>query len=65
MTATNHIGHFYQPLPAYPHVLKYQGIATEQNVAWVMQQPGMILLPEYMGDKITADGHRPITAGEV
>lgn len=57
------VGYFYQPLPAYPHILKCQGIATNGNRDWMMALPGMILVPEYIADRIHADTHAPVGGG--
>lgn len=52
------IGHYYLPIPYYNgRVLKYEGIATRMNESHMMSKPGMVLLNQYKGDRITADAH--------
>lgn len=51
----NRIGHFYRPIAYYGgKVLKYEGIATEGNKE---HNADAVILPEYLGDRITADTH--------
>ena len=54
-----HIGHFYTPIKAFDgRVLKYQGIASESNKEWFIEQnPGTIILPERIADRIWANDH--------
>jgi hypothetical protein len=59
-----HIGHYYEPIPFYSgRVLKYAGIACPMNEAHMMAKPGIIMLPAYISDRITADTHEPFTGG--
>lgn len=53
------VGHFYTPLPYFKgEVLKYGGIATEANKVWVVEKnPGTIIVPEYIADRINAKDH--------
>lgn len=54
------IGYYYAPIPFYNgRVLKHEGGAVAHNVAHMMAQPGMVMLHEYKGDRITADTHQP------
>jgi len=58
MNATKPLGHFYSPIKFYNGaVLKYEGIANATNIQWMLAREGMIMLPEYCGDRITADTH--------
>lgn len=55
------IGHYYEPIPHYHgKVLKYRGIATSGNMSFMMKRPGMLILSEYKGDRIT-DKHELFT----
>jgi len=54
--------YFYEPIPYYSgKVLKCAGMPSEQNMAWMMAKPGMVLLDEYKGDRIHADTYLPFT----
>lgn len=48
--------YFYSPISYYDgKVLKCQGIATEGNKHWFLEQnPGTIILEGYRGDRIRA-----------
>ena len=69
-TATNtaasqwtEIGHYYETIAYYGgRVLKYAGIACPMNEAHMMAKPGMLMLDDYKGDRITADKHELFTA---
>lgn len=53
-----YVGYFYQPIPYYKGlVLKCAGLACERNMAWMMAEPGTVLLESYCGDRIAADTH--------
>lgn len=59
------IGHFYSPIE-YPggQALKYQGGVTAQNHHYLCEKfPGGVLLNEYRGDRIKADGHGAYDGG--
>jgi hypothetical protein len=48
--------YFYTPVPAYPHILKCQGICTPDNRGWFLaKHPGTIVVEGYQGDRIAAD----------
>lgn len=53
--------HYYAPIALYNgRVLKYQGMASEDNRQWMAQKyPGLVELAEYKGDRILADTHQP------
>jgi hypothetical protein len=53
------VGHFYTPIAMFDgKVLKYQGLATEGNKTWFVEQnPGTIILDKNMGDRINANDH--------
>lgn len=59
MANSKHVGHFYAPIAYFNGtVLKYHGIATEENQNWVVEKtPGTIILPEFNGDRINAADH--------
>ena len=54
------VGHFYTPIKYFDgEVLKYGGIADEENKEWVIEKhPGTIILPERIADRIWAADHR-------
>jgi len=52
------IGHYYRPIPLFNgNVLKYAGIACPMNVGFMMKEPGIVMLPNYKGDRIHAATH--------
>lgn len=54
------IGHFYTPIEG-SKALKYQGIATTSNKQWFVEEnPGTIILPSYIADRITASNYDPM-----
>jgi hypothetical protein len=60
--AANHwdqIGHFYAPIASFNGaILKYQGIATEGNRAFLFEtHPDGVILDTYKGDRIRAADH--------
>lgn len=61
MANSKHIGHFYAPITFYGgKVLKYMGIASEENKEWfVNANPGTIILPERVADRINANDYSP------
>jgi hypothetical protein len=67
----NHM-HYYRPLDHYDGaVLKYQGEASENNLAYFPRHwmdshddgymPGVLILPQYMGDRIRAADYSQFT----
>ncbi len=57
------MGVYYEPIPYYNgSVLKCAGGVNEQNKTWMLAKPGMIILPHYIADRITADTHKPFTS---
>ena len=53
------MAYFYKPLEFFNgRVLKCQGIATDDNRGWFVEQnPGTIILVGYRGDRIRASDH--------
>lgn len=48
--------YFYEPLPAYPHILKCRGICTNDNKVWFLAaHPDALVFVGYRGDRIRAD----------
>jgi hypothetical protein len=56
--------YFYRPIPYYNgKILKCAGICTEQNVIWFTRaNPGTIIAPRYLGDRIRADDFSEVKA---
>ena len=50
--------YFYLPIPAYGGlVLKCAGMVTADNNDWFCRDhPDAVVMPEYLGDRITLDG---------
>ena len=60
--ASEEISYFYRPLAFYEGaVLKCAGIATDENRARMMKEPGTIELKGYRGDRIDAVTHQKFT----
>lgn len=51
--------YYYLPIHFYnSQILKCKGLATPANLTWMMRDnPDIVILPRYMGDRITADTH--------